>query len=54
MEMSEWMRVMLEEIERKQAEALAAREEHARRSGGLSDEAATTPGRQVRVSSGKG
>lgn len=32
MEMSEWMRVMLEEIERKQAEEQAAREEQARRS----------------------
>jgi hypothetical protein len=31
MEMSEWMRVMLEEIERKHAEAAEAREELERR-----------------------
>ena len=53
MEMSEWMQVMLEEIERKQAEEQAAREEQARRSESP-DEAAAKLGQDTRTSSGKG
>lgn len=51
MEMSEWMQVMLEEIERKQAEEQAARDEQARRAE-VPDEGAAK-GRDVGASSGK-
>ncbi len=53
MEMSEWMRVMLEEIERKQAEAQAAHEEQARRSD-RPDDVSSTLDRDVRTPSAKG
>lgn len=51
---SEWMKVMLEEIERKKAEAEQARIEEERRAGGISRERATEEGTRVRTGADKG